>query len=108
MSLGLHQGQLMFTPSRLLHRLERGESCPGLPMLRQLALVEVYEMSVTEGMLRTVSKCKVCGKVDKFEIPVSGLEARAKGIEVHEAFPDLPETRIRQLTEHLCPGCQEA
>ena len=48
-------------------------------------------------MTKVVSKCASCGKIDEFEIPNSGLQARSKGVELHKAFPDLPEHRIQQL-----------
>ena len=55
---------------------------------------------------KVVSKCPSCGKLDSFEIPDSGLQARSKGVELHKAVPDLPEHRIQQLATHLCEACQ--
>lgn len=57
-------------------------------------------------MTKVVSKCPQCGKLDEFEIPNSGLQQRSKGVELHRAFPDLPEHRIQQLATHLCGACQ--
>ena len=55
---------------------------------------------------KVISKCPQCGKLDEFQIPDSGLQARSKGVELHKAFPDLPEHRIQQLATHLCQACQ--
>ena len=64
-------------------------------------------------MTKVVSKCPQCGKLDEFQIPDSGLrtpdsglQARSKGVELHKAFPDLPEHRIQQLATHFCEACQ--
>ncbi len=57
-------------------------------------------------MRKVVSKCRLCGKVDEFEVPDSGLQARAKGKPLVDAFPDLHDARIRQLSDHVCPACQ--
>jgi phage FluMu protein Com len=59
-----------------------------------------------EKMVKVISKCPRCGKTDEFQIPDSGLQQRSKGVELHKAFPDLPEHRIQQLATHLCEACQ--
>lgn len=54
-----------------------------------------------------VSKCKTCGVVDRFEVPRAGLKARRKGTTLVDAFPGMDPRRIRQLSDHVCPGCQD-
>jgi RNA polymerase subunit RPABC4/transcription elongation factor Spt4 len=59
-----------------------------------------------EKMTKVNAKCPVCGVTDEFQIPDSGLVARAKGVLLSRAFPDLSNARIVQLATHVCPGCQ--
>ena len=63
-------------------------------------------MDDEQRMVRVISKCQRCGKRDEFQVPEAGLQARAKGVHLREAFPDLPEERIQQLAKHVCPKCQ--
>jgi hypothetical protein len=60
-----------------------------------------------EKMVEVKSKCKLCGKVDAFQIPASGHRARGKGKPLHLALPNLPAERAIQLTTHVCPACQK-
>ncbi len=49
-----------------------------------------------------------CGEIEEFLIPRSGLQKRARGVPPKEAFPNLPEDRLRQLSDHLCVKCRSA
>jgi hypothetical protein len=57
--------------------------------------------------VKVVSKCRVCKKLDEFELPAEGLKRRRKGVPLAEAFPSLAAERIQQLVTMVCPGCQE-
>lgn len=57
-------------------------------------------------MVKVVSKCRKCKKIDTFEVPASGLKARSKGMKVDQAFPILSQERRSQLTTQVCPNCQ--
>lgn len=61
---------------------------------------------VEGSTVKVVSRCPKCGTVEEFQIPHAGLEARAKGTNLREAFPELPEHRIQQLATNLCEKCQ--
>jgi len=59
-----------------------------------------------KDVVKVVSKCQKCGKVDEFLVPASGIRLRSKGVLIKDAFPDLPAHRLVQLAEHVCPTCQ--
>lgn len=57
--------------------------------------------------MKVKSTCRICYKTDEFEMPIAGFEKRRRGAPMQEAFPDATPERIRQLTESICPKCQE-
>ena len=55
---------------------------------------------------QVVTRCKRCGVIDGFDVPMSGMAARNSGIPLAQAFADIPPERLKQLETHVCPACQ--
>ena len=51
--------------------------------------------------------CPVCKKEKRVEVPIAGLEARAAGVNVQTAFPNLSKNQRELFVSGTCSECWE-